>query len=197
MNTNIDCPKTYKNCVVFLPGRGQKAEVLAEYYELKNTLIVCLTPEYLSWYPSPNGPKNQFNAIEGMKKSVIEVDQIIKNIQNDYSLNRKEIAIIGFSAGGVMALQINAHSNELFGAIVCHNGAILEPKELPTGNKTPILVIHSKDDGVFSWNERYLPMKEALIEKNYNVEFIENESNGHFISNIEDSLRFLSVAFRS
>jgi predicted esterase len=98
-----------------------------------------------------------------------------------------------------MAIQAAAWSNRPYGAVVAHAGAILEPLALPQAkHKTPFLVMHNENDDCFSWDERYLPMKLALVDKKYPVEFIENEVGGHSVTNDELATagRWLNNIFR-
>jgi predicted esterase len=98
-----------------------------------------------------------------------------------FDLKHEDIYIAGHSAGAVVALQVAAHSQEPLGGIHVHCGAILDPASLPKSNGTPIFVFHSENDMVFSWDERYLPMKKALIEKGYNCSFVERAGHGHSV----------------
>jgi predicted esterase len=68
------------------------------------------------------------------------------------------------------------HTTNPIGAIICHNGAIFEPNKVPVcKNTNPFYVTHGLNDDCFDWVERYLPMKESLIQNNYNVDFLEND----------------------
>ena len=81
-----------------------------------------------------------------------------------------------------MAIQLAVNSDEEYAGVISHNGAILDPSSLPLAkHKTPFLVFHSKDDDCFFWEERYLPMKEALISQKYNSQFHEEEDGRHFL----------------
>lgn len=188
--------------ILFLPGRDGKAIDILRYYEgvgeLQHTRFIAVQPSS-EWYPAPNGSEDQEAAIWGLKLSVPEFDSFVSELEKVFSINRSEIALVGYSAGAVMAIETASVSGNNFAAVVSHSGAILEPSELVVArNKTPILLIHSKDDDCFEWEERYLPMKSALINKKYNVNFIENYNGGHSISyqNIFDSSIFLANIFK-
>lgn len=188
--------------ILFLPGRDGNAVDIMKYYEnvseLKYTRLIAVQP-LAEWYPAPNGPEDQEAAIWGLKLSVPEFDSFVCKLEKEFSINRSDIALVGYSAGAVMAIETASVSGNNFAAVVSHSGAILEPSELVVArNKTPILLIHSKDDDCFEWEERYLPMKSALINKKYNVNFIENDNGGHSISyqNIVDASIFLAKKFK-
>ena len=154
--------------VILLTGRGGKAETLVLKYKqfLDKSRLIGIQPIF-EWYPMPNGANDQDEAVKGLAESIQKLKDHIDEIKNQYNLTYEEIALIGFSAGAVMAIQIATVFNETFAFVVSHNGAILEPEEIKECSlKTPIMLIHSKNDDCFSWEERYLPMKEALLEKN-------------------------------
>ncbi len=168
----------YKNVVVLLPGRGQPAMELFTRYSLSinfdDTQLAAIEPKE-EWYPAPRGSKNQTDAVEGLKSTVPKLNKFISD-----NFESKNVVLLGFSAGAVIAIQLAAQTN-LYSGVVVHNGAILEPENL-SPCQTPFLLLHSKDDDCFSWHERYLPMKKAFLEKGFKVNFIENELGGHSIS---------------
>jgi phospholipase/carboxylesterase len=179
-----------RGCVIALPGRGMSAELMEKFcYHtgLLDSLQVILEPHRFQWYPAPNGAQNQDEAVAGLKDAVLEINKRISKVQRAFHLRRNQIAIIGFSAGSVMALQVMAASQQPLAAIASFAGAILQPEEMPEApHQTPILLRHAIDDDCFSWDERYLPMRDALKKKNYNLYTSEKFYGGHGIS-VEDA----------
>ena len=169
---------------VLLPGRGQPAVDLLARYDaapLPRTYLIAAEP-FEEWYPIPKGSDDQDAAVYGLRLSIQELDEFISELQEEFGLERSQIALVGFSAGGVMAIQTAAYSQEPFGAVVVHAGAILEPDELPPAkHNTPFLLIHSEDDDCFFWEERYLPMKKALMDQGYEIYTSEGPVGGHRI----------------
>jgi len=178
--------KKPQSCLLVLPGRGIPGDAMehfARHVELWKTLIVVLEPQHFEWYPAPNGPDDQEEAVAGQRENLKELQEYLARIERLWEIPREKTAIIGFSAGAVMAIQLCAYSNTRFAGAVCLAGAILEPNELPPApNDTPILLQHNEDDDCFKWDERYLPMKEALGNKGYNVFHHERDFGGHNIS---------------
>ena len=189
--------------VLLLPGRGQTAQdILRRYDQCSNLDCMRLIGigQIIEWYPAPNGANDQLDAIWGLKISVPELDAFIESIQKDNGINRDEIALSGFSAGAVMAIQLAAFSNEKFAAVVSHNGAILDPNSLRMAtNDTPIFLIHNKNDQCFSWDERYIPMKNSLFKNGYKLEFVESEEGDHYMhqEDIENAGIWLKKVFNS
>jgi len=172
--------------VVLLPGRGQPAkDMLARYHRfstLNQFVLVAIEP-IDEWYPAPKGAGDQMDAVWGLKLSVPQMDKFIAELEEEFEVDRSNVILSGFSAGAVMAIQLAAFTNIPFNSVIAHNGAILEPNELPKSkHPTKYLVLHNENDDCFSWEERYLPMKNALVERGYDLEVIENEVGGHFIA---------------
>ena len=175
-----------KNLIICLPGRGQQLKELSswfafhsDFYLNYNTSIAEIHPEN-EWYPAPNGSQNQEAAVLGMKKSIKLLYENICTLSRKHNIPTRNISLLGFSAGGVMALQIVANYTDLFNSVICHSGAIFEPEMLPeSNNNTPILLIHRRGDDCFTWDERYLPMKNSLIEKRYRCDCYEIDGEGH------------------
>lgn len=184
-----------KHLIICLPGRGQSEGHFLDYIDfwMPETLefelgIVEIHPGE-EWYASPNGPQDQQKAVEGVKKATSELIKKIKEVSNLYSVPIDQISLLGFSAGGVMAIQASTQLNNSEGelsSVVCHSGAIFEPHELPhSKNNTAILLIHRTGDDCFSWEERYEPMKKALIDKNYNLTCLEISGGDHRIKSLD------------
>lgn len=175
-----------KCCLVGLPGRGMPGDLMDRFCEhtgLMDTMRVCLEPPHYAWYPSPHGIKDQDEAIDGMKIAVAELEDKLNMIQKMWKLSKAEIALVGYSAGSVMALQLLANSAGSFAGVVSMAGAILEPHKLKKArNDTPVLLRHNRNDDCFDWYERYLPMKNAMYDKGYNTFVNEGEYGGHGIT---------------
>lgn len=177
------------NClgmIILLPGRGQPArDILARYHRystLNQFTLVAIEP-IDEWYPAPNGAGDQMKSVWGLKVSVPQLDEFIAELEQRFEIDRSNVTLAGFSAGAVMAIQIAAHTDKAFHSVVSHNGAILAPEELPkSSHETKYFVLHNENDDCFSWEERYLPMKNALLERGYDLEVYENEVGGHYIA---------------
>jgi phospholipase/carboxylesterase len=179
-----------KGCVVALPGRA----IPADYFEkfcyhmgLWDSLVVVLEPIYYRWYPQPFGVNDQDEAIAGVETALREINHRLSKIQRAFHLQRKQIALVGYSAGSVMALRVLADSKQPLAGVASLAGAILEPDKVPEApQQTPVLLRHAIDDDCFSWEERYLPMKKSLIKRNYNVYVSEKPFGGHAMT-VEDA----------
>lgn len=182
-----------KGCVIAIPGRGMSNNDMTNFFEamnLKNTMCVTLQSRGYAWYPIPNGPEDQKESVEQQFASSDMIDEEILKIQNLYDLPRKEIALVGFSAGAVMSLLVGARSkNEPFAGVIAFAGAILDPSVFPECDpdvkKTRFLLQHNFGDLCFEWYERYMPMKKCLQENGYSIEVRERDYGRHYLS-LED-----------
>jgi predicted esterase len=192
-------PADAQATLVLLPGRGGSAQEMLFVYgrpcPLEKVRLVALQP-YTEWYPAPNGACDQSAATEGLKLSVPNLDAYLSDLEEELEQERSTFALVGFSAGGVMAIQTAAHAERPFGAVVVHSGAVLVPDDLPPAkHTTPILLTHSRDDDCFKWKERFLPMKKGLEEKGYPLVTVEHKRGGHMLRrrDVEAAAAFLSL----
>lgn len=181
-----------KGNAILFTGRGGSAESFIEKYEyyLKETRLIAIQP-ISQWYPMPNGMDDQEDAIKGLNKNIGEIKNHVDEIIKEFDISLNELVFIGYSAGSVVALQLITNYDMNIAFAFLHSGALFEPESLKECSvKTPFMLIHSSDDNCFSWEERYLPMKNAMIAKNYNLFFLEKKEDGHAIT--DNDLYFVS-----
>jgi len=166
-----------KGCIIVLPGRHGSAVALMSAYqeaELTDTVLVGMEPEQ-EWYPLPNGVGDQSEAVRGIKKARKALLRHIGLVQRQLGFASRQVALVGFSAGAVMAIQCGLRSREELAGVVAHSGAILQPRKTPAARfiDMPFLLTHNEYDTCFSWHERYLPMKKVLRKRGYYVTTLE------------------------
>lgn len=172
--------------VLFLPGRdGSAEEMMCKFSALTKMgcALVGIEP-VKEWYPMPNGPNDQELAVAGLRYVLQALNHRVEKLRKRLSVERDEIALVGFSAGAVVALELAANSKHPFAGVVACGGAILEPTRFPAcKHDTPVLLIHNRDDNCFEWQERYIPMRKTLRKKGYPLNCIERRRGGHCMSN--------------
>ena len=169
--------------VILLTGRGGKAATLVRKFApfLQYSRLIGVEP-IEEWYPMPNGANDQIYAVEGLEIAAPQLKSFLENIQSNFACQSHDLALVGFSAGAVMALQMVTNYTTKYAAVVAHSGAILCPDKVQNCiNDTPIFLFHNMDDDCFAWDERYIPMKNALINKSYKTLFSEKPTGGHVI----------------
>lgn len=188
------------SCILILPGRCQTGIELAKQWcniFLDNTMIILITPKNKEWYPMPYSSLDQENAVLGLETAREVIESTLDRIKLEFKIPKNKTAVVGFSAGGVMANYVGINSNKEYAGFVSHSGAILEPKFVPKCkfSSVPFVLTHSENDEDFSWDERYIPMKNSLIDNGYNLKFLES-MNGHCISDDEIEFAALSICDR-
>jgi len=187
------CHVYYKNenpyfAVICIPGRANDGALFAnEYFTesgIDNAVFVGPTPDGYAWYPMPHDAKNQSAALQGIPRAIKAIEAVRAAVEKRFDIPKRRTILAGFSAGGVMAIQTAAYSEEPYAGVICHSGAILEPKDLPMckNQGCPVLLTHNRDDMCFEWYERFLPMKEVLIKKGWKTYTLERNSGGHVTS---------------
>lgn len=182
--------KKPNSCIICLPGRGSHAGELVRIYNnelsMDDNLIVGITPRLRFWYPLPNGANDQQNAVNGIDQARQTIEYVIEKITSKTKIPHNRIFIVGYSAGAVIAIQTAIYSYQPLAGIIAHSGAILEPESIPScQHSTKYFLTHSKDDVVFKWRERYLPMLNALKNNGYDVQTLELNYGDHFVQNIQ------------
>jgi predicted esterase len=183
--------KKSHSCVICLAGRSGCGGRLADHYqratELHNTTFIGVTPYsrtgHIEWYPQPHSATEQSSAVNGLKAAHDYVEKIITSAMEEFEIPRNKIALTGFSAGAVMSLFATTHSSQDLAGVVVHSGACLETKKIPQcKNNTDILLTHGNKDYCFDWYERYVPMKNGLLQKGYGTFAMEDPDNTHTVS---------------
>lgn len=181
-------PGDVTKCAIGLSGRGGHTETMQRVInemELPFTLNVSMRPFSHAWYPQPTNSMDQAEAVAGIPVAVDALLARIEILKAGWGLTNKDIALLGFSAGAVIAIQTAlACPHDPFKAVVSFGGAILEPENVPPndGCDTRFILQHNKDDFCFDWDERYIPMKKALRKKGYKLSVLESRFGNHSIA---------------
>ncbi len=173
-----------KNNLFLLVGRNQEPEVLFSIYESnkfikENFNINVITPEN-EWYPKPYGVTKQKKSIKGLKETSSSLKHVLNDIIRQDKIDPETTIISGFSAGAVIAFEIWMTSE--IKTCISHSGCVLNVDAIiPNNTEKDCLLIHKRDDDIFTWEERYLPTRNSLVAMNYNVTAIESSFGGHSI----------------
>lgn len=180
-------PKKEKTILIF-PGRGQDPEELMSLYRANKRIdeafnLMAVNPEK-EWYPKPNGVTNQSEAVSGICRSVRNINEIVNRLSSKEGIDPLKIALSGYSAGGVIALEVSISNR--FMAAVCHSGCVLDTSRIKRSQHgTPCLMIHARDDGTFGYGERFMPTKNTLLREGHMVTTIEKQDGGHSITAVD------------
>ena len=173
------------HAVFLLHGRGGNSDEMMQAFlplvEINKLVIFSIGPEK-EWYPIPNGSNDQEEAVLGLCNNLEKIRSYIAEKISEYEIPEQNVILIGFSAGAVVALSIVTYLQAPYGMAISHSGAILDLERIKNCSvPTKIKLIHRWDDLCFSWDERYVPMKTTLENKNYNLEFQESGFGNHMV----------------
>ncbi len=153
-----------KNAVVFLHGYGADggdllglADPLAPH--LPDTLFLapdaperCVgNPFGYQWFPIPwlDG-SSEAAAAEGAARAQADLDAWLDALMAEEGLEARQVALVGFSQGTMMALAVAPRRAEPLAGVVGFSGRLLAPERLATEatSRPPVLLIHGDADDV-------------------------------------------------
>lgn len=85
---------------------------------------------------------------DGACEAAIKIQTYIESLMDHYKLKAKDVALVGFSQGTMMALHLGVRHSEEFAAIVGFSGALVGANQLKSEKQSapPILLIHGDAD---------------------------------------------------
>ena len=119
---------------------------------------------------------------EGAQKSSTLLNDYIKKIKMDYKLTNKQIILIGFSQGTMMALSNGLLQESALAGIIGFSGALMGEKEIVNNLKSPppIILIHGNDDDLIP--------PEATIYMHNILRKNDIEVSHHILNNVGHSI---------
>jgi phospholipase/carboxylesterase len=190
--------KTPKYLVVFLHGYGANGEnlislsrefshVLPEAHFISPNAIEPWEggfPGCYQWFSLSNGFERK--AMAHMAADIIRSNQIFKNFLktqlNRFNLTTKNLILVGFSQGAMMATYQGLISDEKPAGIIAFSGKVILPEMLgqKTINKPNICLIHGESDSVVPF-ENFLEGEKLLKQEQISFE-------SHAIANLDHSI---------
>ncbi|MCV2878266.1 dienelactone hydrolase family protein [Sedimentimonas flavescens] len=186
-----------KSAVVFLHGYGADgadllglADPLAPH--LSDTLFLAPdAPEPCSgnpfgrqWFPIPwlDGSSEEA-AAQGMQAAARDLNAFLDGLLEDEGLTPSELAIIGFSQGTMMALDVTPRRSAPVAAVVAFSGRLLRPDALAQEaiSKPPVLLIHGDADPVVPFADMGLA-GDALVSAGFETYAHVMKGTGHGIA---------------
>lgn len=186
-----------QSAVVFLHGYGADgadllglAEPLAEH--LPDTLFVAPdAPEPCSgnpfgrqWFPIPwlDGSSEEA-AAAGLGAASADLNAFLDDLLQETGLKPKNLALVGFSQGSMMALEVAPRRSEALAGVVAFSGRLLRPEKLASEAevKPPVMLIHGDVDPVVPFADMGLA-GEALLAAGFETYAHVMRGTGHGIS---------------
>ena len=142
-----------------------------------NAPFPCAASPYgRQWFDIQEGEKGAMSAMD-------DLQELLFNIFDEFSISPSKIILGGFSQGGMMTLAVGPLF-ELAG-LISFSGALLTEKNLKKSSKSspPILLIHGDLDDVVPASS-LIDAQSHLEEKGYRVEVILEKGVGHSINEL-------------
>ena len=120
---------------------------------------------------------------EGPSRAFPGLQKLLQALMEQFHISASQLAVAGFSQGGMMALYSGVRMTEAPGAIISIAGALLAPNQMAQAltAKPPVLLVHGKDDQVVPFQA--MDMAKIVLEANgISVETLACEGVGHGIS---------------
>ena len=150
-----------KNAVILCHGYGgdgKDISILANYWRnyLTDTLFVCPdAPEKcdvslsgFQWFDLRDESKEQILA--NSLKAELKLNKFIDEVINKNNLKDNQVAIVGFSQGCMISLQVGIKRKKKINSIIGYSGKIIDTKHLEKNiiSKPNILLMHGDNDQV-------------------------------------------------
>ena len=150
---------TIRKIVIFLHGYGASGDDLINIADgwathLPDTLFVAphapdiceMSPLGYQWFGLQDF--NPLNIRQGMDTAAPLLTQYVKHLMAEHSLEAKDIALVGFSQGSMLVMDMLFRVPGL-GGIVGYSGAFYPPASLDRpSDAPPILLVHGTADTV-------------------------------------------------
>ncbi|VAX29147.1 hypothetical protein MNBD_NITROSPIRAE01-1248 [hydrothermal vent metagenome] len=178
-----------KGCVITLHGRGTSGEdlmPLANDIDLPNLRWIFPDAPFpfpdllggLMWYGSRTGNSN------GILSSRKLLFDLLDHLIDEEGVPPEDIALLGFSQGAVMALDVALRYSKRVGALIAMSGFLATPEKLNKEKSleslsVPILLAHGVEDEVVSVDGSREALK-TLMDEGYTVALQEYDM-GHQI----------------
>ncbi|MFV0293621.1 MAG: alpha/beta hydrolase [Paracoccus sp. (in: a-proteobacteria)] len=151
------------------------------------------------WFPIPwMDGSTQEQARDSMAQSAGDIDTFLDKVIADEGITSRELAIIGFSQGTMMALHVLPRRADPVAAIIGFSGRLLDPARLRTEvqSRPPVLLLHGDADPVVPFADLDKAVT-ALKGTEFNVQHFVMEGTGHGISQdgLQAALLFLQEQF--
>jgi len=171
-----------KNAIILLHGYGGDGKDISalslnwERY-LPNTIFICpnghercpINPTGFQWFDLTKDEPNYI--LEQSIKAEKVLNQFIKEIKNEFSLENDKICLSGFSQGCMMSINLGLTSDQEYNCIVGFSGKIINELDLNLRKKvsTKTLLIHGDSDQVVQ-PSYMLEAKDFFIRNNIKIE---------------------------
>ena len=164
-----------KAMVIFLHGYGSNGDdliSLAPYWQAGLPQVVFLSPNapqpcpgapggYQWWGLTSFTPESR---VAGVRQAAPVLDAFIDDMLARYGLTEDRLALVGFSQGTMMALQVGLRRRRQLAGVIGYSGMLAEAPDPATGSftKPPVLLVHGDADPMIPVTA--LPQAQAALQ---------------------------------
>ena len=212
LNSERKGPAVADSVVIFLHGYGADgadllglADPLGAHlpktaFYAPDAVERCVNnPMGYQWFPIPwmDGSSPE-QARASAQQSFEDINGFMDKVLQDEGLSASRLALVGFSQGTMMALQVAPQRREQIAGVVGFSGRLLEPETLAASVVThpPILLLHGDQDPVVPFESMSLAAQ-ALDAAGFQTQTHVMRGTPHGISNdgLSMALGFLRQRF--
>ena len=152
-----------KNAVILCHGYGgdgKDISVLANNWRrfLPNTIFLCPNapeicadnPQGYQWFDLISD--NEDEILEKSLKAENKLNQFIDQVLQNFHLKSNNLALVGFSQGAMMSIQVGIKKKEKINCLIGYSGKIINKKHLShyINSKPKIFLMHGANDAIVS-----------------------------------------------
>ena len=157
-------PDRARRLVILLHGYGADGQDLLGLSEplaphLPDTAFIApdaperctLSPQGHQWFPIPWIDGSTEEAAEaGMARAAADLHAFLDRVMAEEGVEAQDVALLGFSQGTMMALEVAPRREEAVAGIAAFSGRLLRPEALETEAlvRPPVLLLHGDADDV-------------------------------------------------
>jgi phospholipase/carboxylesterase len=179
-----------KQIIVLLHGYGSNGQdliSLAPYWAPAVPDALFVSPD--APFPCEMGVGGQWfslseytpeKLLEGAQIAAPLLDAYLDDVLNEYDLEDKDLALVGFSQGTMMSLYNGPRRSNQIAGVLGYSGALIGEEGLGAGTKPPIHLIHGASDSVVPVAAYHSAVK-SLTENGFLV-------SGHTTPRLEHSI---------
>lgn len=109
------------------------------------------SPFGYQWFPIPRfDGSSEEEAKAAALRSAEDINAFLDALLAELGLKAADLALVGFSQGSMMSLEVAPRRAEAIGAVVAFSGRLLRPEKLAgeAQSKPPVMLVHGDEDPV-------------------------------------------------
>lgn len=162
--------------ILMLHGSGDSGEIIMNKVrplaDLIGAIVVAPDAREFTWDMTVGGSGDP-TSIDRFGEDVKFIDEALRQTFKRYPIDRKHIAIGGFSDGGSYALSIGLMNGDLFTHVIAFSPGFMRLRDV-TGHPQ-VFLAHGTSDDVLPIDQCGRALARAIGEAGYQLEYIEFE----------------------